>query len=72
MAYDYSKLSGKIKEKFNTQGGFAKALGVSENNLSLKLKGETTWKAEQISQALDLLGIEREELHIYFFTPEVA
>ena len=35
MAYDYSKLSGKIREVFGTNGEFAKAMGLSERTVSL-------------------------------------
>lgn len=37
MSFNYSKLRGRIIEKFGTQGCFSKALGVSERTLSLKL-----------------------------------
>lgn len=39
MAFDYNKLRGKIVKKYKTQGAFAKAMGVSERTLSLKLNG---------------------------------
>ena len=39
MAFDYSKLKGKIVEKFQTQQAFAKAMELSERSLSLKLNG---------------------------------
>ena len=39
MSFDYSKLAGAIHEKFRTQANFAKAIGLSERSLSLKLIG---------------------------------
>ena len=36
MSFNYSKLRGRIIEKFGTQGCFARKLGVSERTLSLK------------------------------------
>ena len=33
MCYDYSKLAGRIVEKFGTQYNFAIAMGLSENNI---------------------------------------
>ena len=36
MAYDYSKLLGRITEKFGTQARFSGAMGMSERSLSLK------------------------------------
>ena len=37
MAYDYSKLLGRITEKYGTQAQFSGAMGMSERSLSLKL-----------------------------------
>ena len=36
MPFDFSKLSGKIVEKYGTQYNFAKAMGLSEHSLSTK------------------------------------
>ena len=44
MAFDYSKLRGKIVEIFNTQSCFAIAMGWSERTLSLKMNGIRSWK----------------------------
>ena len=41
MAFDYSKLRGKIVEKFGTQTEFSKAMNLSERTMSLKLNGGT-------------------------------
>ena len=40
MAYDYSKLLGRITEKFGTQARFSGAMGMSERSLSLKLNSK--------------------------------
>ena len=40
MSFNHNKLRGKIIEKYGTQGAFAKALGVSERTLSLKINGK--------------------------------
>ena len=34
MVYSYSKLKGRIVEKFGSQSAFANELGVSENSVS--------------------------------------
>ena len=68
MKFDYSKLSGKIKEVFDTQHNFSKAMKLSERSLSLKLSGKRTWKQPEIVKACELLSINDEEIHIYFFT----
>lgn len=68
MAYDYSKLSGKIIEIFGTRSNFANAMEMSERTLSLKLNNLTSWKQPEITKACRLLGISEFEIKDYFFT----
>lgn len=72
MAYDYSKLCGKIRERYRTQGAFAEALGVRESTLSNKINNHTDWKRREIELACDLLGIPLSDVSEYFFTPKVV
>lgn len=71
MAYDYSKLSGKIREVFGTNGAFAKAMDLSERTVSLKMTSKVGWKQQEIDKALELLGIPSEEVGTYFFKRKV-
>lgn len=71
MPYDYSKLLGRITEKFGTQFRFSEAIGLSERSVSLKLNGHTGWKQSEIARACKLLGIPDREIAAYFFTLEV-
>lgn len=71
MSFEYSKLAGKIKEKFGTQLKFAKAMGLSERSLSLKINGTRNWKQSEIVRACELLSIKPEEIHEYFFRVKV-
>lgn len=66
MCYDYSRLSGKIVEKYGTQYNFAIAMKLSERSLSLKLNGKVGWKDSEIWKAIQLLGIPVEKIHLYF------
>ena len=68
MAYNYSKLRGRIVEKYGTQSHFAKALRMSERSLSLKLNNQRYFTQEEISLATDLLDIPKIEMQLYFFT----
>ena len=68
MAFDYSKLSGKIKEKFDTQGNFSAAMLMSERTLSLKLNNKMPWRQHEILKACELLDISVDEVPLYFFT----
>lgn len=71
MPIDYNKLRGKIVEKYKTQSNFAKAMGLSERTLSLKMNNEVGWKQTEILKAAELLDIIKEEINNYFFTYKV-
>lgn len=68
MAFNYNKLKGRIKEKFETQDNFCKALGISPRSLSLKLHNKRDFKQSEIEKSCQLLEIPIEESAIYFFT----
>ena len=68
MAYNYSKLLGRIIEKFETQGKFADAMGMSERSLTLKLHNEREFKQSEIHKACQLLDIDMADSGLYFFT----
>lgn len=71
MAYNYSKLRGRIIEMFGTQSSFASALGLSENTLTQKLHSRKDWKQTEILRACELLEIPVAEVVSYFFVPKV-
>jgi hypothetical protein len=71
MAFDYSKLLGRIVEKYGKQGAFAKAMNLSERSLSLKLNNHRFFDQKEISKACELLEIDDSSVHQYFFTLKV-
>ena len=71
MSYNYSKLRGRIIEKFGTLGDFSKAMEWSERTNGLKLNGKVEWKQNEIMTAIGLLDIEPADIDIYFFNVEV-
>lgn len=73
MAFDYSKLRGRITEKFGKQSAFAEAIGISTVALSRKLMGRTTISVDDIKHWSNpkLLDIAPSEYHIYFFAEKV-
>lgn len=71
MAYDYSKLRGRIIECFGTSGTFAKAFPMSERTLSLKMNSKRSWSQKQIARACELLHISQQDMPDYFFTQKV-
>ena len=68
----YRKLRGKIREVFDRNEDFAKALGMDPSSLSAKLNNGSPWKREEIQEACELLGIPIEDVHLYFFTQKVG
>lgn len=71
MSYNYSKLKGRIVERFGTQQKFAEAMGWSERTLSLKMTNKVFWKQPEISKAAELLEINANEIREFFFMQEV-
>ena len=71
MAYDYSKLKGRIVEYFGKQQSFAAAMGWSERTCSLKLSNQVFWKQPEITKAIQLLKIDKNSIHQYFFNENV-
>lgn len=71
MAFNFSKLIGRIVEKFGTRYAFASAMGIGKNTLSAKLSNESEFTQTEIAKACELLSISEEEMYEYFFTKEV-
>lgn len=68
MKFDFSKLRGRIVEKYGSQTSFAEAIGISENTLSLKLTNRVKMSAQDIYRYAELLDIDAGDIGIYFFT----
>lgn len=58
LNYDYSRLRGRIVEKFRTITAFAKAMGVSYACISMHLHNYTYWSQPDIDKACELLDID--------------
>lgn len=71
MAFDYSKLRGRIIEKFGSQMRFAKEMKWSERTLSLKMNCKVFWKQPEICMALNLLELSDRDVPTYFFVTKV-
>jgi hypothetical protein len=73
MKFDYSKLIGRIIEKFGTRRAFAKACGFSENTISKKLSGKMAITTDDIRNwsSEELLDIDSQEIPEYFFAIKV-
>lgn len=71
-AFDYSKLRGKIVEKYRTQTAFAEANQVSNRTISLKLNNGIGFSQDEIIKWCEMLDIEAREIPTYFFTQKVS
>lgn len=71
MAYDYSKLNGRIVEKCGTQAVFADRMGLSERTVSLKLNNKVAWKQPEMQKAAVILEFPETEIQTYFFIMKV-
>lgn len=73
MAFNYSKLQGRIIEKFGTRSAFAAAAGFTDAVLSSRLNNQVAFKASEIKHISkpELLDISDEEIAAYFFTLKV-
>ncbi len=71
MAMDYSKLIGRIVEKFGSRTAFAKAMGMTDDALGRRLNHGARFKSMEYIKACELLEIHPKEMHLYFFTPKL-
>lgn len=71
MKFDYSKLLGRIVEKFGTQRSFSKKIGISQRALSEKLNNKSVWKQSEIDKSVELLSISPADIGLYFFNKKV-
>lgn len=71
MAFDLSKLRGRIVEKYGSQTSFVHEFGVSENTFSQKMNNKVRFTSDDIMKITDMLGIPKEDIGVYFFTEKV-
>ena len=71
ISFDFSKLRGKIKEKYNTQNNFSNAIGIGRTTLSEKLNSKSCFTNKEIVLICKSLDIPFQEINLYFFNIEV-
>lgn len=67
MPFSYSKLRGRIVEKYRTNANFAEKLNISPVALSKKLNCKTGLSQDDILLWSSELDIKQEEYGEYFF-----
>lgn len=73
MIFDFSKLLGRIAEKYGTRAACAQAAGIPEAVFYSRLANRTRFVTEEIYRLAspDCLDIPASEIMQYFFTPKV-
>lgn len=64
---NYIFLKDKIKKHFGTNAEFAKAIGISNQELSNKLNNKTSFTQEQMITAMNLLSLDENGVYACFF-----
>lgn len=67
LTFDYSKLRGRVIEKYGTCSKFASALGVDHKTVSMFLNRKRVFKDTEIVEWITLLDLKRSEIPAYFF-----
>lgn len=72
IQFDYSRLRGRIIEKFGSFTAFAMATGQKKSNLSSKLSNKARISSEEMLawSAPDKLDIPPADLYVFFLTPK--
>jgi transcriptional regulator with XRE-family HTH domain len=71
LAFDYSKLKGKIKEICGTQDEFARQIGIGRVSLSQRLNNYLDFSQNEIKRACEVLELADVDIPLYFFTQGV-
>lgn len=69
--YDYSKLLGRIKEKFDTREKLVPNISISITSLNLRLTNSLQFNQQDIEELCQELDIEKREIPDYFFKEKV-
>lgn len=67
----FDELRGRIVSKYGNNKAFAKAIGMSESTLSLKLNNKTPWMQYEIRKAASLLDMNLKDIPSYFFNEKI-
>lgn len=71
MEFDYSKLRGRIVEKYQTIGRFCDVFGITKTAMSDKLNNRARFKQTDIMRIVELLEIDQNDIPEYFFARKV-
>ena len=69
--FDYSKLRGRIVEKFGNMNAFANEVGISQIALSRKLNNKTSITREDMINWSKVLDISIDEYGAFYFAEKL-
>ena len=72
MVFDYSRLRGRIIERFGSQREFANHLGVSEQTITSKMTSKTFLGQDDIIAWSEALDIEANDIGSFFFAKKLS
>lgn len=72
MSFRYNKLRGKIVEVYGSQAKFADVIGQSEQIVTAKLAGRSSFTQDNIISWSQALNIDQNDIGEYFFTLELS
>lgn len=67
LAFNYSKLRGRIREKCGNNAVFAKKLGIHDSTLSQKLNNMSDFSQNEIFKSIRILELKESDIPDYFF-----
>lgn len=67
MSFTYNKLRGRIIEICGSQSEFSKRVGQSEQIITAKLSGRSSFTQENIIRWCEILNIDQNDIGNYFF-----
>lgn len=65
--FNYSKLSGKIREKFRTQKAFVAKISMSEVSFSKKINNKLYFSQDEIEEIFQVLELDLSDIPSYFY-----
>lgn len=71
MVFDFSRLRGRIVEKYGTCDNFAAAMGHTKVWMSSRLNNTVQWRSAEMREAAALLEIPDAEIPAYFLSLKV-
>lgn len=72
MQPTFAKLRGRIIEKFGSQRAFAQHIGTTEQTITNKINGKTTFSTADIKEWSAELSIPVDSIGEFFFAPVVS